>query len=179
MIYRPNTEEMYFADSQTTVNVQKGIALIEEFRDKFPGLRSLPKMGVCFATSNRQQALDELIGVGIGKLVVIGDPESSNTSELVKIGRSHGLPVEFHGRAHLLKEEMFDQFPKVGVHGGASVLPEEGDIAMDMLKGWGYNARDVVVGKPEPRTFPNAQVPRYDYRSGNISSDVLALTATY
>lgn len=180
--YKVQPDEMYFADSQTTLNVQQGMSLIREFRDKFPGLKGLPKIGVCFATDNRQRALQGLIEAGIEKLVVIGSPSSSNTTELVKIGKSHGLPVEFMERAILMGREMFEGFNRVGVHGGASVLPDEGDRAMEIFRSWGYKTVDLVAGKPEPRTFPKITPPVYDFRSrsSQISTELLlALTRTY
>ena len=177
--YQVQENEMYFADSQTTLNVQHGMSLINEYRNKFPGLKGLPRIGICFATFNRQAALEGLIAAGIEKLVVIGSPESSNTSELVKIGRSHGLPVYFLERAVLMERDMFEGFNKVGVHGGASVLPDEGDKAMEMFKSWGYRTEDLVVGKPEPRTFPNIKPKVYDFRFGHIPEELMNLTKTY
>ncbi len=177
--YQVHHNEMYFADSQTTLNVQQGMAMIEEYRDKFTGLRGLPRVGICFATYGRQGVLDGLIQNGIKMLVVLGSPTSSNTTELVKIGKSHGLPVEFLERGELLEEEMVRGFDKVGLHGGASVLPDEGDKAMDKLKSWGYKPMDYVFGQPEPLTFPNSKPKVYDFRSGQIPEELLALTRTY
>lgn len=177
--YQVQDNEKYYADSQTTLNVQQGMALIAEYKNKFRGLRGLPRVGICFATYNRQSALDGLIGEGIKLLIVLGSPESTNTTELVKIGRSHGLPVEFLERGDWLERGMVEGFDKVGLHGGASVLPDEGDKAMDKLKAWGYQRRNFVFGQPEPSTFPNSKPKVYDFRSGQIPEDLLALTRTY
>lgn len=175
--YLPRADEMYFVDSQTTLNVQQGVAMIGEFRDKFTQLRGLPRAGVCFATSNRQSALDELIAQGIEMLTVFGSPQSSNTTELVKIGRKNGLSVEFLETAELLEESMVGSFNRVGIHGGASVLSDEGDKAMEKLREWGYKTGH-LVGRTEPSTFSNK--PKvYNFRSGQIPEDLIYLTRTY
>lgn len=179
--YQVRTEEMYFAESQTTINVKESVEMIMAFTDKFRGLRSLlpTRLGACFATDNRQQALNALIKTGVDRLVVIGSTTSANTTQLAKIGKSHGIPVDFLERAHDLSLTKFDGVNRVGITGGASVPPQEGDIAKEIFRQWGFKTADLVTGKPEPTTFPNINPPFYDYRSGKITPEILKLTRTY
>lgn len=177
--YQVKDNEMYFADSQTTINVQAALDMIDEFRDKFPNLRSyLARMGACFATNNRQQALNALIEAGIDKLVVVGSSTSANTTQLKKIGEARGIPVEFPETADDLTRGKFDSHKMVGVTGGASVRPQEGDRVMARLEEWGFKKGELVVGKAEPETF-NLMPRKYNYRFGNISPETLQLIKTY
>lgn len=178
--YEVRDDEMYFAESQTTINVKGAVEMIMAFKAKFGGLKSLiPKrLGACFATGNRQEALDLLIGSGIDKLVVIGSPTSANTTQLVRIGEQHGIPVDFQEKARGLSKRNYIDFNRVGITGGASVPPQEGDAVMKMFREWGFRTEDLTIGKPEPKTF-NLTAPVYDYRSGNIPQEILELTRTY
>lgn len=171
--------EMYFAESQTTINVQEALAQISEYKSRFGRMQSyMRRLGICFATDNRQKALNALIEEGVDRLVVIGDEASSNTQELVKIGESHDIPVEFRLKSSDLSARMFEGDRRVGLTGGASVPIKVGHEVMGMFTDWGFKTDELWVGPPEPETF-KLLPPVYDYRSGEISPEVLELTRTY
>lgn len=175
--YKVQPEEVYFADAQTTINVVKSLGMVAEHGGKFPGLVVAPQIDGCFATSNRQLALEKLQGTGMEKVFVFGSATSSNTSELVKIARAAGVPVEFLERGYMLDKRMAAGFFRVGVHAGASVPLDDRDTAMSILGDLGYLTQDLRVAD-EPNTF--SLKPRvYDFRDGIMTDTVRELLATY
>ena len=105
--------------TQTTLSVDETMEIIGALRRRFPDIRGPKKEDICYATSNRQWAVKEMIE-HIGALLVIGSKNSSNSNRLVEV--AHAADV----RAYLIDDESdidprwFDDVETVGVTSGAS-----------------------------------------------------------
>jgi 4-hydroxy-3-methylbut-2-en-1-yl diphosphate reductase len=105
--------------TQTTLSVDETSQIIAALRRRFPEIYAPKKEDICYATSNRQWAVKELIGE-IDLLLVIGSRNSSNSNRLVEVARAEGVP------AHLIDDETeidpvwLDGVDTVGVTSGAS-----------------------------------------------------------
>src|SRR5438876_9732348 len=84
--------------TQTTLSVDETIEIIAALRSRFPNIRGPQKEDICYATSNRQWAVKEMIA-HIEALLVIGSKNSSNSNRLVEVARAAGV------RAHLIDDE--------------------------------------------------------------------------
>jgi 4-hydroxy-3-methylbut-2-enyl diphosphate reductase len=109
--------------TQTTLSVDETTEIIAALRRRFPEIRGPQKEDICYATSNRQWAVKEMVE-HIDALLVIGSKNSSNSNRLVEVAHAAGV------RAHLIDDESdidldwFDGVETVGVTSGASA-PEK------------------------------------------------------
>jgi 4-hydroxy-3-methylbut-2-en-1-yl diphosphate reductase len=110
--------------TQTTLSVDETGDVIAALRDRFPSIRAPQREDICYATSNRQWAVKELLD-GIDLLLVIGSRNSSNSNRLVETARAGGVP------SHLIDDEteieeawIGDGIEVVGITSGASA-PEK------------------------------------------------------
>ena len=88
----PGTKVAY--TTQTTLSVDETAEIIAALRRRFPEIRAPRREDICYATSNRQWAVKELLE-HVGVLLVIGSRNSSNSNRLVEVARAErrsGLP---------------------------------------------------------------------------------------
>ncbi len=109
--------------TQTTLSVDETGEIIKVLRRRFPDIRAPRKEDICYATSNRQWAVKEMLSE-IELLLVIGSANSSNSNRLVETARTAGTP------AYLIDDETeidvgwLDGAETVGITSGASA-PEK------------------------------------------------------
>ena len=75
--------------TQTTLSVDDTRDVIAALQKRFPAIRGPFKEDICYATTNRQEAVKE-IAPRIELLLVVGAPNSSNSKRLVEVGLRHG-----------------------------------------------------------------------------------------
>src|SRR6266545_7244502 len=78
--------------TQTTLSVDETAEIITALRRRFPAIHAPKKEDICYATSNRQWAVKEMLAE-IGLLLVIGSRNSSNSNRLVEVARVGGIPA--------------------------------------------------------------------------------------
>ena len=109
--------------TQTTLSVDETAEIITTLRRRFPDIRAPRKEDICYATSNRQWAVKEMLPE-IDVLLVIGSRNSSNSNRLVETARAAGV------RAYLIDDESeidprwLEDVRTVGITSGASA-PEK------------------------------------------------------
>ena len=77
--------------TQTTLSVDDTREVIEVLRRRFPAIRGPFKEDICYATTNRQEAV-KAIANHIDMLLVVGAPNSSHSKRLVEVGIRSGCP---------------------------------------------------------------------------------------
>src|SRR5207302_6597795 len=107
--------------AQTTLSHRDWAGVLEAARARFPELWMPGRSDLCFATTNRQSALEAIAGRA-DAIVVIGSANSSNTIALEKVARAAGCRVVH--RVNRADEVPGDLAGVVGVTAGASA-PEE------------------------------------------------------
>jgi 4-hydroxy-3-methylbut-2-enyl diphosphate reductase len=105
--------------TQTTLSVDDTRAIVGELVRRFPGIRGPAKDDICYATSNRQQAVKELLPE-VDLLLVIGSNNSSNSNRLVEVARSGGVRSYLIEDETAIDERWLDGVETVGVTSGAS-----------------------------------------------------------
>ena len=75
--------------TQTTLSVDETSEIIAALRVRFPAIHAPKKEDICYATSNRQWAVKEMLRE-IDLLLVIGSRNSSNSNRLVEVARAGG-----------------------------------------------------------------------------------------
>lgn len=114
--------------SQTTLSVDDTKHMIDALKKRFPNIHGPGKDDVCYATTNRQEAVKAIVGM-IDGLIVVGAPHSSNSRRLVEIAEREGCKSSaLVERATEIDWNMFDGVDVMGLTAGASapdVLIEE------------------------------------------------------
>jgi 4-hydroxy-3-methylbut-2-enyl diphosphate reductase len=75
--------------TQTTLSVSEAQAVIDRLRQRFPRIECPPKEDICYATTNRQEAVSTLADKA-DIVIVLGSQNSSNSRRLMEIGASFG-----------------------------------------------------------------------------------------
>ena len=110
--------------TQTTLSVDDTAAVVTALRARFPAIVGPAREDICYATTNRQEAV-KAIATKIDALLVIGAPNSSNSKRLVEVGRAAGCPyAQLVQRAGDIDWRALEGARGVGVTAGASA-PEE------------------------------------------------------
>jgi len=109
--------------TQTTLSVDETGEIITALRRRFPGIHAPKKEDICYATSNRQWAVKDLLGE-VDLLLVIGSRNSSNSNRLVEVARANGVPAHLIDDETDIDEAWLDGAETVGLTSGASA-PEK------------------------------------------------------
>ena len=109
--------------TQTTLSVDETGEVIKVLRRRFPSIHAPKREDICYATSNRQWAVKEMLGE-IELLLVIGSRNSSNSNRLVEVARANGVAAHLIDDETDIREEWLDGVETVGVTSGASA-PEK------------------------------------------------------
>ena len=105
--------------TQTTLSVDETTEIIEVLKRRFPHIRGPQREDICYATSNRQWAVKELLDE-VGLLLVIGSRNSSNSKRLVDVAHAAGVPSYLIDDETEIDERWLDGVDVVGVTSGAS-----------------------------------------------------------
>jgi 4-hydroxy-3-methylbut-2-en-1-yl diphosphate reductase len=128
--------------TQTTLSVDETSEIIAVLRRRYPEIHAPKKEDICYATSNRQWAVKELVGE-IDLLLVIGSRNSSNSNRLVEVARADGVPAYLIDDETEIDERWLDGVATVGVTSGASA-PE---LLVERVCAW-FRARGVAEIEP-------------------------------
>ena len=119
--------------TQTTLSVAEATAVIQALRLRYPGIDSPKKEDICYATTNRQDAV-RLLVESADVLIVLGSQNSSNSRRLMEMGVSRGMPSFLVDGAQELKEEWFKRSDTVAVTAGASAPEVVVQECLDFLR---------------------------------------------
>jgi 4-hydroxy-3-methylbut-2-enyl diphosphate reductase len=110
--------------TQTTLSVDDTAEVVAALKARFPAIVGPGKEDICYATTNRQEAVKAIAG-RIDALLVIGAPNSSNSKRLVEVGARAGCPyAQLVQRAGDIDWRALATIRSVGITAGASA-PEE------------------------------------------------------
>ncbi len=114
--------------TQTTLSVDDTAAVVDVLKRRFPNIHGPKKEDICYATTNRQQAV-KAIASQCDVMLVVGAPNSSNSQRLVEVARKLGChKAMLVKRAADIDWAALDGVLRLGVTAGASapeVLVEE------------------------------------------------------
>ena len=109
--------------TQTTLSVDETAEIISVLRDRFPAIIGPSKDDICYATTNRQRAVKDMLHE-IDVLLVIGSRDSSNSNRLVETAQAASVPGYLIDDESEIDEHWLDGFETVGITSGASA-PEK------------------------------------------------------
>ena len=116
----PRDPEQLAFITQTTLSVDDTKDIVAALRARFPAIVGPHKEDICYATTNRQEAV-KVIAPKVDALLVIGSPNSSNSRRLVEVARARGCSyAQLVGNATEIDWRALDGITTVGVTAGAS-----------------------------------------------------------
>ena len=110
--------------TQTTLSVSEANAVIVRLRQRYPDIASPAKEDICYATTNRQEAVATL-AKNADVVIVLGSQNSSNSQRLREIGQS------LCGRAYLI--DGVDELPLGEFDGSETVVITAGASAPEVV----------------------------------------------
>lgn len=91
-------DQKLFYITQTTLSLDDVKEITEALRRKYPQIETIPCSSICYATTNRQMALKQIADF-TDLILVVGDPQSSNSNRLKELVAKRGI------EAHLINDE--------------------------------------------------------------------------
>ena len=115
----PGDTELAYA-TQTTLSVDETADILAALKARYPGLRGPKKEDICYATTNRQEAVKE-VAPKADALLVVGAPNSSNSLRLVEVGAKNGCDyAQLVQRADNIDWRALEGIRSVAITAGAS-----------------------------------------------------------
>ncbi len=116
----PRDENKLAYITQTTLSVDDTVEIVKALQTRFPNIVGPHKEDICYATTNRQEAV-KAVAPMIDALLVIGAPNSSNSKRLVEVGSNAGCNYsQLVQRAKDIDWRAMDGVKSVGITAGAS-----------------------------------------------------------
>ena len=139
--------------TQTTLSVGEADKVIERLKERYPHIAGPPKEDICYATTNRQEAIATLAPKA-DVMIVLGSQNSSNSQRLKEIGGKCGTPAYLVDGAQELKPQWFADCETVLVTAGASAPEIVVEECVEYLKeNYGASVTDVTI-REEHVSFP-------------------------
>jgi 4-hydroxy-3-methylbut-2-en-1-yl diphosphate reductase len=114
--------------TQTTLSVDDTKQMVDKLHERFPLIVGPQREDICYATTNRQEAVKRIASV-VDALIVVGSSNSSNSQRLKEVAERSGCPLaRLVLRAEDVEWDLFRNIRSLGITAGASapeVLVEE------------------------------------------------------
>ena len=133
--------------TQTTLSVRDTAQAIDSIRDRFPS--ATVRNDICYATTNRQEAVTEIAGA-VDLVLVIGADNSSNCNRLREVAEAQGVPSYLINGPEEIDPAWLEGMEKVGITSGAST-PEV--LVESVVRALDPDRVNVLTGVEEDVTF--------------------------
>ncbi|GAB2464139.1 4-hydroxy-3-methylbut-2-enyl diphosphate reductase [Jatrophihabitans fulvus] len=137
---------------QTTLALEEASETVDVLRRRFPALQSSATDDICYATTNRQQAVRD-IAADCDLVIVVGSRNSSNSLRLVEVAERLGAAAHLVDDATDLDPRWLEGAGRVGITAGASAPPHLVDEIVGTLRALGDVHVDERVSATEQITF--------------------------
>ena len=134
--------------TQTTLSVDDTKEIIDALKKKFPHIKSSPKEDICYATTNRQNAIKDYAHE-CDSFIVVGSKNSSNSNRLVEVAKKSGCDLSvLLENASNLNIDNYKNHQTIGLSSGASV-PDilVQDVISKFREAFDINVKEVGAGE--------------------------------
>ena len=139
--------------SQTTLSVDDTAEIIAALKARFPNIIEPKKGDICYATTNRQEAV-KFLAPQVEVVIVVGSPNSSNSNRLREVADKMGTPAYMVDNAAAIDPAWIAGKKRIGVTAGASAPEVLVQAVIDRLKQLGAASVRALEGVEEHVTFP-------------------------
>jgi 4-hydroxy-3-methylbut-2-enyl diphosphate reductase len=105
--------------TQTTLSLYDTREIVARLRERFPNIAGPASDDICYATQNRQEAVEH-VARDVQLILVVGSPNSSNSNRLVEVAARSGVPARLIDDASMIQPEWLTGVESVGLTAGAS-----------------------------------------------------------
>ncbi|MBC7500820.1 MAG: 4-hydroxy-3-methylbut-2-enyl diphosphate reductase [Herminiimonas sp.] len=145
--------EMLAYVSQTTLSVDDTADVIAALKVKYPAIAEPKKGDICYATTNRQEAV-KFMAPQVDLVIVVGSPNSSNSNRLREVAEKKGTTAYMVDNAAQIDPAWLEGAIRIGVTAGASAPEILVQAVIDRLKGCGAKSVRILDGVEEHVIFP-------------------------
>ncbi len=138
--------------TQTTLSMDDTAKVIEALRNKFPKIQGPRKDDICYATTNRQDAVRQL-ALECDLVLVVGSPNSSNSNRLRELAERCGTESYLIDGPDDINPEWIKNRNCIGITAGASAPEILVKQVIDKLKACGAEVPIEMDGTPENISF--------------------------
>lgn len=152
-----NADEKLFYITQTTLSLDDVKEITDALIVKYPHIITLPSSSICYATTNRQMALREITDV-TDLVLVVGDPQSSNSNRLQEMAARRGVPSYLINDETEIDPKWLNSVKIIGLTAGASTpesivqkcIAKLIDHGVEDVEDVVFTNEDVVFQLPKP-----------------------------
>ncbi|MFY1027585.1 4-hydroxy-3-methylbut-2-enyl diphosphate reductase [Actinobacillus seminis] len=142
--------------TQTTLSIDDTAEVIEALKEKYPAIQGPRKNDICYATTNRQQAVRELAAKS-DLVLVVGSKNSSNSNRLAELASRMGVISKLIDDASDIDPEWLNNVETIGITAGASAPEVLVQSVVTRLQELGTNQVEELQGCEENTVF---EVPK-------------------
>jgi len=155
--YQPADPARVAVAMQTTLSREEARAIVAILRRRFPALQLPASSDICYATTNRQQAVRELARIA-ATILVLGGSRSSNTHRLAEVAAAAGATAHLLGGATGLEGLSLEGLDAIGITAGASTPQIVVDQVLEALGKRGFDHIEIVETVREDMHFALPQI---------------------
>lgn len=142
--------------TQTTLSLDDVREITEVLLKKFPQIETLPSSSICYATTNRQMALRQIIE-DADLVLVVGDPLSSNSNRLREVAERRGKTASLIHEKDQIDPKWLEDIETIAMTAGASTPEAIVQSCIDRLRELGLTQVEEVTFSEEDVFF---QLPK-------------------
>ncbi|MDP9153607.1 MAG: 4-hydroxy-3-methylbut-2-enyl diphosphate reductase [Pseudomonadota bacterium] len=139
--------------TQTTLSVDDASAIIQALKSKYPSVKEPKKQDICYATQNRQDAV-KFLAPQCDVVIVVGSPNSSNSSRLREVAEKRGIPAYMVDSPTQIDPKWVEGKKRIGVTAGASAPEVLAQAVIARLRELGVRNVRPLEGIEEKVSFP-------------------------
>jgi 4-hydroxy-3-methylbut-2-enyl diphosphate reductase len=141
--------------TQTTLSLYDTQEIVARLRQRFPGIQGPASDDICYATQNRQEAVEQ-VAKDVDFLLVVGSPNSSNSNRLVEVAKRSGVKAQLIDSAADIDVKWLEGVKRVGLTAGASAPEVLVEQVSERLAEFGFtDQRDLDLIREDVRfTLP-------------------------
>ncbi|MFJ7566853.1 4-hydroxy-3-methylbut-2-enyl diphosphate reductase [Herminiimonas sp. NPDC097707] len=139
--------------TQTTLSIDDTADVIAALKAKYPHISEPKKADICYATTNRQEAV-KFMAPQVDVVIVVGSPNSSNSNRLREVARKKNVPAYMVDNASEINPAWLQDKQRIGVTAGASAPEVLVQAVIDRLKEYGAKSVRTLEGVEEHVAFP-------------------------
>jgi 4-hydroxy-3-methylbut-2-en-1-yl diphosphate reductase len=139
--------------TQTTLSVDDASAIIDALKTKYPAVKEPKKQDICYATQNRQDAV-KFLAPQCDVVIVVGSPNSSNSSRLREVAEKRGIPAYMVDSPTQIDPKWVEGKKRIGVTAGASAPEVLAQAVIARLRELGVTSVRSLEGIEETIAFP-------------------------
>ena len=143
-------DKKLFYITQTTLSLDDVKGITDALKKKYPHIETLPSSSICYATTNRQLALQQITD-SVDLVLVVGDPTSSNSNRLSEVAKNRSIPSYLINDQNEVNKNWFKNVKTIGMTAGASTPEDVVQNCINRLKHLG-------VSEVEEITYVNEDV---------------------